>query len=126
MPKYTIQILYHTGDSFGSEDREENLELTWEDLSVVKDNLRRIQEHYKMYQDINSFLRKPTRKQSLEENRNKDWFVTGDDDYAEYCLYLKTDNGKNVQLATFWCGYFETLYGAEVVILGDPEMRFRV
>lgn len=78
-----------------------------------------------------------------EENRKKDWFVykprlvsklngcaidekeknkigeenceyIPNDYFAQECIILKTDDGKNYQLSAFWCGYFEHLYSAEI------------
>ena len=43
----------------------------------------------------------------------------------EYCMRLKADNGKYLQEGNFWCGYFETLYGAEIVS-EDKSMKFSV
>ena len=47
---YQIQINYSTGDSFHTEDREERIDFVWTNLEVAKENLQRIEEHYKMYQ----------------------------------------------------------------------------
>lgn len=41
---YRIKISYSTGNSFGSEDTWDYLELTWKNLDVAKENLQRIKE----------------------------------------------------------------------------------
>ncbi len=143
---YNIKIEYRTGDSFGSEDMTEEIEGSWSNLEIAKENLNSIAEHYKMHQDINNNYRsKKSKYQWFEENKNKSWFVNKpklfcissnnaidekdkkrvgkdnweyrpDDYYAEYCLKLKCDNGEYMQISAFWCGYFEALYSAEIVI----------
>ncbi len=133
-----------TGNSFGSEDAIDHLELTWTDLDIAKENLLRISEHYQMYRDINAYgYRVLTKDGVFAANENKDWFVNkpqlycistqsaiaegdkakvGDGNWgyrpdyqmAVYCLKLKADNGKPVQISAFWCGHFERLYEAEI------------
>lgn len=143
MQEYRIKIDYMTGNSFGSENTSDYLELTFKDLNVAKENLKRIKEHYEMYQDIEGWRSTKTRDQWYEENINKDWFVNKpklwniklneviderkkelhsqedlqykpDDYYATHCLYLYIDEGVQIQMSAFWCGYFETLNSAEI------------
>ena len=50
---------------------------------------------------------------------DKPWFVKSDKDkmfYAENCIKLKTDTGKDFQMSCFWCGYFNQLNAAEIEI----------
>lgn len=44
--KYRILIKYMTGNSFHSEYREENLEISFESLEIAKENLKIIKQHY--------------------------------------------------------------------------------
>ena len=142
---YKIKMDYSTGNSFGSEDMIGYVDLEWTNLNVAKENLQRINEHYKQYENI-SHCRTMSKKYELyEENINKDWFVykprlisklngcaidekeknrigeenceyVPDDYFAQYCIILKTDDGKDYQMSAFWCGYFEQLYSAEIEI----------
>ncbi len=75
--KYQIKYYYRTGDSFGSEDREEILELEFNDIKIAEANLDRINEHYKQYEKLNSYSnrRDKSEQELLEQNQNKDWFV---------------------------------------------------
>jgi len=50
------------------------------------------------------------------------WEYRPDSYFAEQCLYLKADNGNEMQLSAFWCGYFESLYGAEIE-LNNSDMK---
>jgi hypothetical protein len=50
------------------------------------------------------------------------WGYRPDEYYATNCLKLKADNGNSMQLSAFWCGYFETLYGAEIEA-DDSDMK---
>lgn len=154
--KYQILIRYRTGNSFNSEDTEEVIDLEFEDLQVAKDNLKRIQEHYKLYEEERDWRRKGSWQLHLQKYKHKDWFILNEnlafikdiekDDYycvdhkskangtvidpfyATYCIKLKTDEGKDFQLSCFWCGYFETLYGAKIVSKQpiDDDLEFEL
>lgn len=74
---YKIKYIYDSGDSFETQqDLEGTLELTWNNPQVAEKNLERIEEHYKMYQEIqDSRWNKKTKQEILEEHQDKDWFV---------------------------------------------------
>ena len=154
MTKYRIKISYSTGDSLGSQDTYDYLELTWTNIDIAKENLLRIKEHYEMYRDLKDFRSKSTQEKGFSKNKDKEWFVNvpklycissgnaieerhkkevgegnweyrPDDYYARYCLKLKADNGNSMQIRAFWCGYFETLYEAEIESdNGDTKISF--
>jgi hypothetical protein len=148
MAEYRIKISYSTGNSFGSEDTTDYLELTWENLDIAKENLQSIKEHYEMYRNIEGWGSKLTKEQWFAKNIDKSWFVNeqklysikpnrhiqendkvkvGDGNWeyrsdvfiAQHCINLKADNGNNMQILAFWCGYFETLYSAEIEVNND-------
>lgn len=137
---YKIKYLYRTGDSFGSEDLEEYLDLTWENLDVAKKNLKAIKEHHTLYELVNNQYNRDKEWEAKvikfwEDCQHKDWYVAPPDprpvkklinEYVyetTYCLKLQADNGKFMQIHAPWCGYFETLYGAEIVE-ESPDMKF--
>lgn len=118
MKKYRIHVRYETGDSFRHYNAEMDIELTWDNLDIAKENLQRIKKHYEWYRDkhCHFFRHKP----SLE----KPDFV--DDEY-DFCLNLKTDEGKEHHYsASTWCDYFSTLYGASIVEEKDESLSFEV
>lgn len=129
MKKYKILVKYYTGNSFGSHDTEDYLDLSWDNLDIVKENLQAIKEHYKMY----NYVERPpweekrlSREEKLDKYKNNWWFPETEDTYFSHnCMKLKTDNGKTMQQWNFWCGYFEGLYGAEI-ISDDNDMKFEV
>lgn len=151
---YSIKISYATGNSFGSSDEVDFLELTWKNLDIAKENLRAIKEHYDMYQLVDGYsTARSNRRQNIENNKDKEWFVNKpklfctsqnraidenqkdkfpndweyriDDHYAVYCLKLKADNGNLMQISAFWCGYFESLHEAEIIpIESDMKISF--
>lgn len=117
-----IKIYYRTGDSFSTEEKERVLDGEWRDETVAADNLSRIKEHYEYYKLCNgrSFLTRKRAQDARKPFEKADWMVdtTGktDSDYLkQHCLMLKLDDGKEYQVGAFWCGYFEQLYGAEIV-----------
>ncbi len=128
MKKYRILVNYYTGNSFGSHDTEDYLDLSWNNLDVAKENLKAIKDHYKMYNEIegSSWKAKKSREEILEDYKNNWWFPENDDSFSTHNLMkLKTDEGKTVQQWNFWCGYFEGLYGAEIVS-EDNDMKFEL
>ena len=91
--KYKIQYNYNTGDSFRTEKGLKNfLDMTWENLDIVKANLLRIKEHYEQHSELNGYRwdSDKTNEEIIEENKNKDWFVK----VIKDCVYYKDENGK--------------------------------
>ena len=118
---YKIKYSYRTGDSFHSEDREDILdEIEWSELENAEAALERIREHYEWYESLNgySFRRDKVKRPEWHEKEvdNKDPFTNRN------LITLKLDNGNHVQFWAPWCGYFETLYGAEIVL--SKRIRF--
>lgn len=154
MQTYKIKLYYETGNSFGTDQAEDYLELTWQNLDVAKENLVAIKEHYTMHQEIESYHKKLTDQQIFKNNSKKGWFVehiipvnkkTGckieekakkilgegnweyriDEYFAKRCINLKTDSGDKMQISAFWTGYFETLHSAEIEIdTSDMKVTF--
>lgn len=111
--KYKIHISYRTGNSFGSYDEERYLEPTWEKLEIAKEALKRIGEHYRWYDDKHERwdskgLSEPEWHKGIE---------------YDFCLKIPLDNGNEVMMSAFWCGYFEKLHSAKIVIIEDDEME---
>lgn len=123
---FKIKYEYETGDSFSNEDAEGVLEISWKDKSKAQDAIRRIREHYQYYRAINgyhSYSEASEILKAIEEARKADWFAaTLHDERGEYTLKVKTDEDKDYQFRAPWCGYFETLYGAEI-IEDDPNNK---
>jgi len=111
--KYAIEIYYATGNSFGSEDLLDKLELMWNNLDVAKLNLKRIEDHYRWYNDQNSYS---FNKKNIEK---PEWHIFKED----FMLSLITDEGNEMQLNAFWCGHFEALHSAEIVTLQDNDLK---
>jgi len=120
---YQIKAHYQTGDSFGSENTSEILELVNEDLEVAKANLKRIAEHYRMYEQFNnSSWRRSENKKTKKDYKDFDWFV--DADMFDHQMILKTDSGNDLQIWCPWCGYFERLHSVELI--NDHEFKIEM
>jgi hypothetical protein len=129
--KYKIKLFYTTGNSYNSERTSDYLELEWNDLSIAKENLQRIKDHYKMQSE----LERTNWDKRLIEFKNvyskNPWFVLKttssgeiDDYYAMHCIKLKADNGNEMQMSCFWIGHFETLHGGRIET-NNSDMEFR-
>ena len=116
--KYTIEISYRTGSSFGSEDCVQTIEHEWSDMEVAKANLKRIKNHYEWSQEHIDLWHKP--KVKLPEG------VVWNDEYRMILLELLLDNGKTITASAFWTGHFEQLHEARVVLVdGSDELTYR-
>ena len=118
MAKYTINIEYTTGDSFHSEEAEDTVDLEWEDMAVIKIALQRIKEHYKWYKNINGYNRFDP-----EIDERPKWHKTNMENNTfnrQHVINLPMDDGTEQQIGAFWCGHFETLNAAEIVLV-KPE-----
>lgn len=114
---YKIKYHYRTGGSFHSEDREDILEFEWNDVELAKQALERIKEHYLWYESINnSYSFRPKNIERPEWHKNELDEKGLEKIAIQNMLVLQMDEGKQVQFWCPWCGYFETLYGAEIVL----------
>ena len=114
---FKIKYHYRTGDSFSSRDEEETLEFDWTDLELAKEALQRIKEHYKWYESVNSsysFRPEPIDRPEWHKNELDEKGLS--ETTIPHMLVLNMDDGKKVQFWAPWCGYFEQLYGAEIVL----------
>lgn len=133
---YTIKVHYQTGNSFNTEDDVEEIGLVWKDKNLARLCLQSIKEHYTLYKEMDNNHSGRSFEEILSEVKNKAWFnstnVWGDDirdriDFHVSGLRAKMDDGTYRQVNTsMWCGYFERLYGAEVVCLQDDEDSFTI
>ncbi len=130
--RYKIQITYDTGGSDYHATGVKSFieELSWDDLNIVKQNLKYIEEHYIAYcifKDYN--VSKKKYAEVLDAIKNCFWFEpwsTGNKKifFNDNCLNLKGDNGEKVCVrGAFWCGYFETFVNAEIVDTFDSDMK---
>ena len=118
---YKIKYNYQTGDSFSNSDCEDVLEFEWKDLDIAKECLKRIKEHYEWYTSIEGYQKNKVAKPKWHN-------VTGGDTLSgeHHLINIPMDNGNEVQFWAPWCGYFETLYGAEIIpYISDMKFDLR-
>jgi len=112
--KWRIRIDYETGDSFGSENTHDYLDIEWENLDMAKESLRRIKNHFEFCDGKHCWTR-PEGDLPVGVDWNDKWrclrLILVDDDYNDY------------PCAAFWIGYFEYLHTAEIVGQ-DSDMKF--
>ena len=80
-----------------------------------------MKEHYVWYKEYKRYEFGRIKKEPTPPVwRNvKGW---GSGSYTEPDLInFKVDNGNEVQFWPPWCGYFETLYGAEIFIVSEED-----
>ena len=118
--KYKIKVFYETGNSFNSYDVSEILDVEYTDLELAKESLKRIKEHYQWYEYEDA----PSYRRGEKVKRPKWWSCKTDSPSQKHCLInLPTDSGKDFQMWAPWCGYFETLHGAKIMI-DDVDLSF--
>lgn len=114
---YTIEINYNTGNSLSHQSGlTDTIDLNWNNLDVVKENCKRIIEHYKWYKGEADSL--------FDTVEHPEWL---NKDIKEYdmSLNLKLDNGTEQQIWSFWCGYFDSLNSLRIV-LDRKDLEFYV
>jgi len=77
-----------------------------------------------MYKEWN--ISKQQKDTALCKAKKQPWFYHGE--YADYwnaIIMLGDDNGLRVQEHCFWCGYFESLVGADIESVEDG-LSFRI
>lgn len=98
---YTIEIYYRTGNTFGSEDITERLELEWEDREKAEQALNDIVEHHTTYMITKNEVNagKEDMEKIMKKARKQSWFTN--DRYFTYSLLLENDDGERVDQNTF-------------------------
>lgn len=118
--KYYIEIIYDTGDSFNHYTDKVSLvhELSWNNLDIATENLKRLEAHYKLYTVNQQFARFDYSEEQIEQikqaAKQADWYNPKYE--SEYSMFMYDDDGNKVGVSTFWTGYFETLKSAEIKI----------
>jgi hypothetical protein len=122
--RYAIKIHYQTGDSFGSEDTTGEVGCSWTDIDKAKEALQAISEHYRARNDFSRVMSSGEEK-FFKELKAKKWFDTSKDSrwMWQHCLHVEKDDGTLQQISAFWCGYFERLHSAEIIVDGDTDMK---
>lgn len=128
---YDIRIKYRTGNSFDSEDCIGALNGSW-NIETAKENLKRIKAHYEAHQNRNNYYSLGSHKKAeehFEELKKEPWFPANNNELYrawEFKIRLKENDGSSKEYHVFWTGYFETLYGGEIVSVKDDDMSFEV
>lgn len=124
MSIYQIRIHYSTGDSFNTYNEEQVLEYEWKNLNIVKENLKRIKNHYDWYSNGTFAPHKSDWQKNIPKFcvQATSFKVTSKYDYAIKLLH--DDGEREYQLYPFWIGYFEHLYSAEIIIKEDESLKF--
>lgn len=109
---YDIKIFYRTGNSFGSEDAIDNLDLPVESLDIAKENLQRIKTHTEVMRKLDNSYRE------IDKPVIPDFYIVD-----TRGIILKIDNERTHQIDyPFWTGYFESIQRAEIIAIGDDAM----
>jgi len=109
---FKIRYRYQTGDSFHRYDLEEILEYEWEDIQYARESLQRIKEHYLWYESKHKWYSADTvLKPKWHNVKTEDKWMP-----EESLINLRIDKENEVQFWPPWCGYFETLYNAEIIL----------
>ncbi len=125
--KYQIEVSYTTGNSFGSREEIDVIDkIKWNNLDAAKKSLKAINEHYKLYMLFNKEWNADKKQLEKELNaaKNKDWFYKDKNvEYWQVQIGLTQDDGTIKFISPFWCGYFESLWGAEILNVKDNDLK---
>jgi hypothetical protein len=118
---YTIKVSYHTGDSFNTYDLERDVGLVWQNKELARKALRSIKEHYDAYEKgDNTYGENPKLVGNI-------WYDKLDNkEYWAFNIACELDDGSYRNIHCGWCGYFEALHSAEIILDGDDEDAFEL
>lgn len=122
-----IEFYYDTGNSFGrSPGHSGFLEtsgypshvIEWTDLEEAKLTLARMKEHYEFATELSSYRHKNAKKPIwLDQQKN---------DFDYQISFNSICDGKPINCSSSeYCGYFERLKGAQIVI-NDDNLSFEL
>ena len=118
MSIYKIEVFYQTGDSWTTEDVSKVLEMSWTNLDNAKKALQRIKEHYAWYRYVND-----PPHMSRDKATEPNWHKGQEYDFV---ISLTLDNKKDVTFIAPWCGFFEKLHRAKILLPSDSDTEFTV
>ena len=125
---YTIEVTYSTGNSFGSEQVTDTIGLAWQSLELAKAALKTIKEHYGFYEEFDACSSRwgdtRSEKAILKDLNSKVWCREKAKDKYDMTAKAEMDDGQWRNIPTgMWCGYFETLHSARIVLTeGSDDM----
>lgn len=125
--KYTIEIEYSTGDSFGSHDEKDDVGCVWEDKEQARLALSYIKDHYELYKEANKSWGKTRSLKEINADVMKKPWRDQDDKRMEYWQFgfVVPCGNEQRKIHAFWCGYFESLHSATIVCLEDDLDSYR-
>ncbi len=122
---YSIKVIYDTGNSFHKEyGVEHDIKLSWLSLEKAKQALRDIQAHYHFYMILNKEWNadKKDKEKALKFAQSRPWCTK---EYPENFILLENEDGERIEINAVWCGYFESLVGADIVSTPEEGLSFR-
>lgn len=130
---YSIEVTYTTGNSFHSEEETTQIGLVWTNKELARKALKSLREHYELYYDQESY----SSRNNIQDIRNKalitEWYKKGieseknkhyfnDPSYWHFYCGVEMDDGSWRNLpTTIWCGYFQQLHNARIVVESSDE-----
>lgn len=126
---YCIEICYNTGNSFGSHEDRDIIPLSWENIDIAKENLKRIKEHNEFVSELNDSTYKidntRPRSEIIDSISNRDWAVLTNEYESESYIKLMKDSGEFTEVQCFWVRYFESIISAKIIVNDeDIEINF--
>ncbi len=131
---FRIKITYDTGSSFGHEygliSRID--EIVFDSVEKAEEAVQWIYEHYETKTMLggyaHSFYEEDREKAIAVRDKapwydNYDYGLNREGDYYTWMnqVRLKNEDGEFVTVRAFWCGHFESLVSAEVVVMNVEE-----
>lgn len=121
---FTINIEYTTGDSFNSNQTEDQVALVWKNKELARKALQAIKEHYEFCTLSDKYGITPRERSEITSRAKlSSWYSK---DHPDFTLMVEVDDGSYMQLHAFWCGYFEILHSAEVIVCEDTDTEDKI
>ena len=122
---FTIEVTYQTGDSFNSYEETHEIGLMWNNIELANEALSDLSEHYKLFQEREGYGRTTTNEDIYKRAKKCRWYqpthdrsvYDNENDWSYVGCMVEMDDGSYKDIPTNdWCGYFETLRSAKIII----------
>ena len=126
---YTIKIKYETGNSFGHHTEESEVDYIWDTIELAREALQNIQAHYKHYRECDKSSSIGVYSPDSMHPHTESWFLTKElnrnsHSNGSWAFSVGVPNKEGTgytYISSFWCGYFERLLEASVVMVDDTN-----
>lgn len=111
---FLIRYTMRTGDSFSTEIVTNELEYEFDDIKYAEETLKRIQEHYEWYEDVEDY--RISKKKANQKKPSWHNVKYANETILHHIINIRVNEDETYQFHCPWCGCFEKLIDVEIVV----------